>query len=138
MSEESKVQRRTFLAQCTAAGACGVAGSSRGKSAAANEIGALTSGPTIDDFKPLIGTRFQVERESGGCLVVELSEVTPANHDTPAQFRRPFSLIFRVPGDQRLSQDVYTVKHPHLKPFRPLLVPVDLPAKHNNLQAVFC
>ena len=138
MTDGAHLFRRKFLTHCSVVGACGA----MALPSTAKEQLKLSPGnaPHFKDFELLIGTRFEAENEkaSSGRFEMELSEVIPGKHAPPAGFPHSFSLVFRVPGQKRFPQDVYTVKHHLLDSFEQLLVPVDLPEKSNNLQAVFC
>ena len=122
---EFLVRRRTFLTGASAAMALGplaVSPFARFSSAAYADI---DEGPSIDDFRRQIGTEFSVARDGGKRIRMTLREVNPSKFQPgPVGRRRPFSLIFRVMGTDRLSQDVYRVMHPGLGSIDQLLVPV--------------
>jgi len=137
--EHQTVGRRCFLKQVSLAGTAGVVGVLQDPLLAAeqDQLPRRPGGPAVDDFSELVGSRFHVEYQPGRSLVVELIEVNRLKDHGKPGFRRPFSLVFRVPGTTRLPQDVYRVWHHRVGTISALLVPVDLPARYNHLETVF-
>ena len=134
---QHSVGRREFLRDVSLAGAAGAAGL-----AAASRNEALGGDPRSDDpalarFSQQVGTRFEIEDSSGNRATVALIEASPVDSPGRTVHRKPFSLVFRAALGVRLGQDLNQVRHPKLGSMRLLLVPVDLPAKVNHLQAVF-
>jgi len=131
MSHDSNVARRTFLMQCTSVGAFGLTGAPQ------SAFAASSSDLEMDAYQNQLGSPFYVQTAAGDTVEVELKEVVPSRYPPgPVGRRQPFSMIFRVPGNTRLSQDVYTVKHSRLGSASYLLVPVDSPRTCNHLEAV--
>lgn len=121
MTNDSPVPRRMFLTSCSAAGAVGVAST---LTPSQSQSPGRDVGPSLEDFERQIGTSFVVDSEEGDRVRMKLVEVTPSKFPpAPVGRKHPFSVVFRVSGD-RLSQDVYTVRHPRFKPARHLFVPV--------------
>lgn len=134
---QHNVGRREFLKDVSLAGAAGAAGL-----AATSRNEALGGDPRPDDpdlarFAEQVGTRFEIEDSSGNRATVALIEASPVDSPGRGGHRKPFSLVFRGPLGLRLGQDLYKVRHPRLGSMRLLLVPVDLPARYNHLEAVF-
>ena len=131
MPLDSKVARRKFLVHLTSVGAVGMTGVP--ETTFAESSGDLE----LNAYRSQLGSQFHIQTTAGDTVTVELAEVVPSRFPPgPVGRRQPFSLIFRVPGNTRLSQDVYTVKHPRLGLARYLLVPVDSPRTCNHLEAV--
>jgi hypothetical protein len=107
-----------------------LAGNGSGGSKSLGEI-------TAKDFSDVLGSEFRLEHESGQSVSVRLTEAEPLDFGGEFTGRRPFSIIFRAPREAGLTQDTYTLRHRQLGSMRLFLVPVDLPRKHVNLQAVF-
>lgn len=141
MLEQRREGRRAFLRTASAAGAAGVLGLATLPEAVAAAAVRCRRKHHADleaeDFSDLVGSRFQVEYEPGRFLAVELIEVNRLKDHGKPGFRKPFSLVFRVPGATRLPQDVYRVRHRRFGTMAALLVPVDLPARSNHLETVF-
>jgi hypothetical protein len=142
MLEQRRGGRRAFLRTASAAGAVGALGLAGLSKIVTPGIGLRGrkrhADLTADDFSDLVGSRFLVEHEPGRSMAVELIEVNRLKDHGNPKFRKPFSLVFRVPGDTRLPQDVYRVRHRRIGALPALLVPVDLPARSNHLETVFC
>jgi hypothetical protein len=75
-------------------------------------------------FTPYLNTAFVLQSRRTKAVEVKLIEVSSAGPipDRQAPGKECFALVFR--GQQRLSQDVYTIQHPALGKFDLLVVPV--------------
>lgn len=90
---------------------------------------------TASLFSERLGEAFQLHLDSGAALTVELSEVS-----APAPDRaRPFSIVFRAPGDCDLPQGIYRLEHPVIGALELFLVPIgpDRARRHRLYEAVF-
>ena len=72
---------------------------------------------TAADFAPHRHERFALSPGGGPQLELELVEVTGPGD-------RPFSLVFRGPGEPLLAQRIYRVEHPALGALDLFLVPI--------------
>jgi hypothetical protein len=72
---------------------------------------------TAADFAPHLHERFAVSPDGGPPLQLELAEVTGAGG-------RPFSVVFRGPGEPLLAQRIHRIEHPALGALDLFLVPV--------------
>ena len=93
--------------------------------------------PNVNDFAQHLGSHFLVQHETGSAVQVDLIEAQPSRFPAPPGFRTPFSVVFRLPGHARLSQDIYEVKHASLGTLRLLLVPFRPIPQRQYLEAVF-
>jgi hypothetical protein len=138
MHDHQPADRRAFLKSASAAGLLGLAALPESEPARAGSPPPprRPEDLTADHFSDLVGSRFGVETEPGRFMAVELIEVNRLTDHGKPGFRRPFSLVFRVPGGTRLGQDVYRIRHRRVGTMAALLVPVDLPARYNHLETV--
>ena len=84
---------------------------------------------TADDFAPLRHQPFALTADHAPRLELELVEVTGGG--------RPFSVVFRGPGEPLLSQRIYRIEHPALGPLDLFLVPVGREPDGLRYEAVF-
>ena len=93
---------------------------------------------TVKDFSALVGQRFRLQAEGGTIVRAKLIESNAPKTHRGLRFRRePFSIIFDVPDGLELVQGRYRLSHPQITSIELFMVPVDLPAKHNRLEAIF-
>ena len=150
-SSNKKLQRRrNFLSRTAAVGGMAVLGATtspvqaakaltRESPGASPESNAIWTGnATVNDFSRLLDKRFRLRSEDGITSTAKLIEASSPRTRHALRFRREhFSLIFDVPGDVELVQGRYRLSHPQIGSMDLFMVPVDLPAKHNRLEAVF-
>ena len=95
------------------------------------------------NFADQVGTTFRV-RHATGSAKLKLFKATerPAaqrrNRQAPDAANEQFSLVFRGPRNQSLSQHSYSFEHPKLGTFAMLIVPVIArDREHHYYEAVF-
>ena len=88
----------------------------------------------IDDFKPLLGSQFDVQA-AGGTVAMKLSRVDPAGES--GRKGGAFSLIFAAPRGPWLPQAIYPMRHAALGTMEIFLVPIGSLGEANGYQAVF-
>ena len=143
-------RRRNFLSRTAAVGGMAILGASAGPAQAAKsltkdspgaspESKAIWSGnATVNDFSKLLSKRFRLRTEDGVTTYAKLIEASSPKTRRALRFRREhFSLIFDVPSNVELVQGRYRLSHSQIGSMDLFMVPVDLPAKHNRLEAVF-
>jgi hypothetical protein len=89
---------------------------------------------TAADFAPHLHERFRLQAGAAGELPLELVEVVGGEH---REQRRPFSVVFRGPGDPVLPQQIYGIEHPALGTLELFLVPIGRDAAGVSYEAVF-
>ncbi len=89
---------------------------------------------TLDEFRPLVGQRFDVARESGNVEVILIEAAAIASPSSPR--RKPFSLLFRGPLDSVLDQRTYPLTNGALA-LDVFLVPVGADEQGRLYEAVF-
>jgi len=93
---------------------------------------------TVKDFEDLAGQSFRLQMGSGATVSAKLIETNSSETRRGLRFRRkPFSIVFNVPGDDELVQGQYYLSHPQIGTLTLFMVPVDLPARHRRLEAIF-
>jgi hypothetical protein len=93
---------------------------------------------TVNDFTDLVGKKFRLQTEDGTSIHAKLIETNSPPTRRALRFRREhFSLVFDVPGSFELIEGHYRLSHPKISSMALFMVPVDLPAEHNRLEAVF-
>jgi hypothetical protein len=91
---------------------------------------------TKDDFKPLVGTTFQIRLNPQETVPVELTEISEfPDYEGPR--RAPFSLIFRGAHRFVLPQQTYRIEHEAIGPLEIFLVPIGPDPKGMGYEAVF-
>jgi hypothetical protein len=88
---------------------------------------------TAADFAPLRNQHFELMPEQGRQLELELVEVAAAD----GAGGRPFSVVFRGPGEPLLRQRIYRVEHPALGALELFLVPIGRDDAGVSYEAVF-
>ena len=97
------------------------------------------SNATVNDFADLVGQRFRLRTEDGTAIHAKLIETNSPKTRQGLRFRREhFSIVFDVPNDLELVQGQYSLSHTRFGSMDLFMVPVDLPAIHSRLEAVFC
>jgi hypothetical protein len=92
---------------------------------------------TAETFHPHEGSDFEV-RDSGGPIVLRLTEVRSLGHQPHAPRVDPFALEFGGPSQPVLEQRIYRLAHPSLGELEIFLVPVGIdPAGGLLYEAVF-
>lgn len=93
---------------------------------------------TVNDFSSFVGQRFYLQAEGGTIIHAKLIEANSPKTRRGLRFRREqFSIIFDVPNDLELVQGQYRLSHAGMTSMELFMVPVDLPAKYNRLEAIF-
>jgi len=93
---------------------------------------------TANDFAELLGQRFYLQTNDGSAVHAKLIETSTPNTRRGLRFRREhFSIVFNVPDGLELFQGQYRLSHPRIGSMELFMVPVDLPATHRRLEAVF-
>jgi len=85
-------------------------------------------------FSKHLGTRFSIAVDGSGSIDAELSKVTEL-HLSPHQER--FSVVFRGPRDQVLSQGTYNFTHQQMGEFSLFIVPMRQDDEGMFYEAVF-
>jgi len=149
-SKKTTLKRRDFLSRSAAVGGMVILSASSGL---AHALGTSTHGllnpvdagkrvrltdATVKDFEKLAGQTIRLRTESGATVHAKLIEANSPKLRRGLRFRRePFSLVFDVQGESELVQGQYSLTHPLIGSMALFMVPVDLPAKHRRLEAVF-
>lgn len=150
-SNKKFMKRRNFLSRTAAVGGMTVLGASIGPVQAAKSLtrkdSTGASAPdkaiwvgnvTVNDFSRLVGKRFRLRGEDGNTTHAKLIEASAATPRRALRFRREhYSIVFDVPANVKLVQGRYRISHPQIGSMELFMVPVDLPEKHNRLEAVF-
>ena len=152
--KKKSLPRRDFISRTTAIGSMALLGissspvlaisglqksatSGRQKSATRYQTAHLGN-VTVNDFTDLVGERFRLQTEDGTSTYAKLIETNSPPTRRALRFRREhFSLVFDVPGNLELIEGHYRLSHPKISSMALFMVPVDLPAEHNRLEAVF-
>ena len=93
---------------------------------------------TVNDFSGFVGQKFHLQAEDGTIVRAKLIETNSPKTRRGLRFRREqFSIIFDVENSLELIQGQYRLSHPQIASMELFMVPVDLPAKHNRLEAIF-
>src|SRR6201989_531511 len=88
----------------------------------------------IDDFKPHIGSQFDLQA-AGGAIAMKLSRVDPVGES--GRKGGAFSLIFAAPRGPWLQQAIYPMRHAALGTMEIFLLPIGPVGEANGYQAVF-
>jgi hypothetical protein len=144
------LRRRNFLSRTAAVGGMAMLGASAGSAQAANKFTKDISGvtpesrglwqgnATVNDFSSLVGKRFSMRTEGGITSQIKLIEANSPKTRQALRFRREhFSIVFDVPDNIKLDHGLYRVSHPQIGTMDLFMVPVDLPERHNRLEAIF-
>ena len=75
---------------------------------------------TVGTFSGHLGNSFRVYPEDSSTLDLELVSSTGLNEGS----ERPFSIVFRGPGDALLPQRIYRMEHAEIGAFEIFLVPI--------------
>ena len=100
--------------------------------------GANLGNVCVEDFTDLVGQTFRLRQQGGSVTRTRLIEATASAHPgAPRGRAQQFSLVFDVPAGLERVQGDYRINHPRVGNLDVFMVPVDLPSKHNRLQALF-
>ena len=93
---------------------------------------------TIEDFKPLTGTKFHIAAPERDVELV-LERVAAVMESERARLpRQPFSLYFLGPGDRMLPQMIYEMRHDAFRELLPMfIVPIGRTKDGFQYEAVF-
>lgn len=148
-SRKPAVTRRDVLSCTAALGGMTIIGAAAGPASTAAAVPAAgrtahvrksvsVGNATADDFAELVGESFGLRTEDGKSVRATLIEVNVPRTRRALRFRREhFSLVFDVPRSSDRAQGRYGVSHPTIGSLELFMVPVDLPARHSRLEAVF-
>ena len=117
MNDKPRYQRRDFMRRVGTAGVALLASPA---------LGAGEPPLRLEDFTSLLGRTFRLGGESGEVTTARLVEAAGHGPAPKAGFRRPFALLFELPGGGRLPQGVYRVSVAGVGVVPMLLVPVDM------------
>lgn len=142
------LQRREFLSRVSTAGTAVIIGMAAAPVLAMERFMANdgpADGPkavslsdiTPEDFAGLVGEDLWLRNDAGTMARGRLLEVSRVNAGGKVGHRRQFSIVFDVTPGMNLTQGHYRMGHPQLGNLELFMVPVDLPAKYNRLEAVF-
>ncbi len=95
---------------------------------------------TVQTFSEHLGSTFRVHPDASNQLDVELisaAELGGGSGSDQAGRRRPFSIVFRGPGDVLLPQRIYRMEHPGIGTFELFLVPIGPDEKELRYEAIF-
>lgn len=90
---------------------------------------------TIETFSEHLGGIFRIDPDGKRKVDVELISATGSNESGSGG--RPFSLVFRGPGDASLSQRIYRIEHDQIGSFELFLVPIGTAEDEHLYEAVF-
>jgi hypothetical protein len=90
---------------------------------------------TLDDFRPLVGQKFEVALGSGKLDLILIEACPIASPSSPRPV--PFSLLFRGPLDRVLDQRIYPMEQASLSALDVFLVPVGNDDQGLLYEAVF-
>ena len=153
--KKKSLPRRDFISRTTAIGGIALLGissspvlaaisgleksatSGRQKSATRYQV-THAGNVTVNDFTNLVGEKFRLQSEDGTSIHAKLIETNTPQTRRALRFRREhFSIVFDVPEGLELVQGQYRLSHAQIGSMALFMVPVDLPAKHRRLEAVF-
>ena len=92
-------------------------------------------------FAACVGELFRLHGPQGGTFEIELTSANLLSSTTSPQSsrrkREPFALIFHLPGDSYLPQQIYRVEHARLGELSIFLVPIGPDKKGMRFEAIF-
>ncbi len=91
---------------------------------------------TIEMFSDKIGEAFVIEEANAPSIALTLAEVKPLRNFANMP-RPPFSLLFKIKGDDVLPQRIYPLRHAALGLHSIFLVPVGRDSDGISYEAVF-
>jgi hypothetical protein len=86
---------------------------------------------TVGTFEPYVGQSFWLVVDDGRRLEMELIEAAGVGD------ARPFSIVFRGPGQPRLEQRIYRFEHDRVGSFELFIVPIGMDERGVRYEAVF-
>lgn len=95
---------------------------------------------TVQTFSEHLGSTFRIHPDASNSLDIELisaAELGGGAGSDQAGRRRPFSIVFRGPGDVLLPQRIYRMEHPGIGSFELFLVPIGPDEKGLRYEAIF-
>lgn len=90
---------------------------------------------TIDTFGGRVGEKFLIHPDDRTSLETELISATGLS-ESP-EHGRPFSVVFRGPGNVFLSQRTYRMEHAEVGAFEIFLVPIGPDSEGHRYEAIF-
>ena len=91
-----------------------------------------------DDFRPHLGTEFEIVSLPDGTLAMTLVEASKSGlRAFRSGGRKPFSLIFRAPADRWPAQGTHRLSHPVMGALDLFLVPIGPDEGGMRIEAVF-
>ena len=96
---------------------------------------------TVATFSAHLGKTFRISMDSSQPLDLELIEATDLSARYPSERAegkwRPFSIVFRGPGDILLPQAIYRIEHDQIGTFDLFIVPIGRDKDGLRYEAVF-
>lgn len=89
---------------------------------------------TVETFSGHVGEAFRIRSDASISLDVELISAVRLGEGSGG---RPFSIVFRGPGENLLPQRIYAMEHPEIGAFDLFLVPIGPDEKGLRYEAVF-
>lgn len=101
--------------------------------------GVMLESFTVETFRAHLGSTFRIYVDARDSLEVELLSATELDERSSAQAgrRRPFSIVFRGPGDLLFPQRIYRIEHGQIGSFELFLVPIGPDEKGLRYEAIF-
>ncbi len=89
---------------------------------------------TVQTFSRHLGSTFRIHPDASSSLGFELISATRLGEGSAG---RPFSIVFRGPGDVLLPQRIYRMEHEEIGVFDLFLVPIGPDEEGLRYEAVF-
>ena len=92
----------------------------------------------LEDFEPFVGSEFILSKEGvDQTLPIKLIEAAHSNHEAPEGMRRGFSLLFQLPPNLPLEQDIFTITHEEFGSADLFLVPIQPNEDGSLMESIF-
>lgn len=91
---------------------------------------------TVETFSEHLGGTFSIYPQDTGKVEVELISATELGGSTEMP-RRPFSIVFRGPGDVLFPQRIYKMEHEEIGAFDLFIVPIGPDEEGLCYEAIF-
>lgn len=93
---------------------------------------------TVQTFSSHLGSDFRIYPDASGSLDVALVAATDLSGKPDGESSgRPFSIVFRGPGNVLLPQRIYRMEHPEIGIFELFLVPIGPDEQGLRYEAIF-
>jgi hypothetical protein len=90
----------------------------------------------LSQCTPLLGETFRIFAD-GAAIEAELVQAAECGPENSPARRKAFSLIFSIPADAYLPQQMYRVEHASLALENLFLVPIQEDSEGKRMQAIF-